>query len=141
MQPVSRRPSALLRPAAAAPAADSDEKAGVARIRLRQPDCGATAMFSSFLEADRKLAAWKTSADAPVQCEFSLLFTDGESISGHYLLWRETHGRPALDVFIKNCLQRQGMKRVKPQASAQIRDQYGNVVDDALLARYDFARA
>jgi hypothetical protein len=116
------------------------EKTGVARIRLRQPERGTTAMFCSLLEADRMLAAWNAVAEVPVQCEFALVFTDGESIAGRYPLWRDGHNRPALCTFIRSCLRCDGMKRSKRRDAARLIDQHGNAVDVSILARYDIER-
>jgi hypothetical protein len=61
-----------------------DEKIGIARIRLRLPACGMTAVVAGFLEADRALMAWKQTRRSVRGCEYAIVFTDGVTLQGKF---------------------------------------------------------
>jgi hypothetical protein len=61
-----------------------DEKIGIARIQLRLPDCGISAVVSEYTDADRALTAWRRANYLSNACDFSILFTDGATIKGRF---------------------------------------------------------
>jgi hypothetical protein len=128
----------LLEPHCTAPVGardDADEKIGIARITLRQPRRGVSVVVAGFFEADRVMLAWKTEARIAIDCEFTVLFTDGALLRGTLPLWCKVAGRPALRVHIRQNLRPDDPGR-RQDREREVVDQYGRAVGEAVLDHY-----
>jgi hypothetical protein len=63
---------------------DTDEKIGIARISLRSPVYGATAVAAGLFEAERALHAWKQAYQPLDAFEYTVLFADGAALHGKF---------------------------------------------------------
>lgn len=113
----------------------SEEKIGIARITLKQPQRGVSALVAGFFEADRLLLVWKSNARKTVDCEFTVSFTDGASLRGTLALWCKARGRPSLWATIRQALRLTDKER-RGDIKRVLVDQYGHVVDEAILENY-----
>jgi hypothetical protein len=77
-----------------------EEKIGIRRIILRQPQHGVQAVLSSFFEANRTLAAWLAQAGGPCICDFEIMYEDGARVAGEYDQRQRGRGLPSLNSFI-----------------------------------------
>lgn len=118
----------------------ADEKIGIARIRLRLPVCGMTAVVSGFFEADRALTAWKQ-ASQPVQaCEYTIQFTDGASLRGTFSSSSRTPKPPSLWRIIQIAT---GMTTATAGLRAHhvLVDRHGNTLSTGFLEHYSLERS
>jgi hypothetical protein len=77
-----------------------EEKIGITRIILRQPQHGVQAVLSSFFEANRTLASWLAQAGDPCICDFEIMYEDGARVAGEYDQRQRGRGLPSLNSFI-----------------------------------------
>ncbi|HTD03258.1 hypothetical protein [Undibacterium sp.] len=124
-------------------AAMYEEKIGVAKIKVKQAHRHLTAVLGGFVEVDRLLLAWGTSAGNPIECEFEITFLDGNIFKGVYEFWCEKSKRPSLSNFIRNCLRapspRFNVANYKPRPKHIIGID-GDVADHSILDRYEIER-
>jgi len=83
---------------------DADEKIGIARIILRLPAYGASVVVSAFCEADRALIVWNQALKLVHSCEYLVVFEDGVSIRGRFLLSSKARTLPSLARMIHTSL-------------------------------------
>jgi hypothetical protein len=117
---------------------DADEKIGVARISLRLPMCGMTAVAAGLFEADRALSAWKQAYQPLEACEYTVLFTDGASLRGRFSASKKRN-LPSLWRIIQVAL---GMTPpIGMRVNHALVDRDGNTLCTTLLEHYSLERS
>ncbi|GGC70939.1 hypothetical protein [Undibacterium terreum] len=119
------------------------EKIGVAKIKVKQASMQLTAVLGGFVEVDRLLLAWGSNTNNPIQCEFEVMFLDGNIFRGVYEFWAQKSKRPSLSNFIRACVRAPSPRfkvanyksRPKP-----IIGKNGDVVEPEILERYEVER-
>lgn len=117
---------------------DTDEKIGIARISLRSPVCGATAVAAGLFEAERALNAWKQASRPLGAFEYTVLFTDGAALHGKFSASKK-RSLPTLWRIIQVAL---GM--ATPAGSCvdhALVDRNGNPLCTTLLEQYSLERS
>jgi hypothetical protein len=119
---------------------DAGEKIGIARIRLRLPVCGMTAVVSGFYEADRALTEWKNSSRPVHACEYTIQFTDGNSLRGRFSFARKRPKLPSLWRIIQTAL---GVTAAAAglQVDHALVDRHGNTLNTRLLEQYSIEKS
>lgn len=74
---------------------DTDEKISIARILLRSPVYGTTAVAAGLFEAERALSVWKQAYEPLDAFEYTVLFTDGSALHGRFSASKK-RGLPSL---------------------------------------------
>lgn len=80
------------------------EKVGLRRIRLSLSCQSLSASVGTFFAADKVLLAWATRHQGPLECEFEIVYDDGQTIAGDYRFFQRPPARPALMVFVRKTL-------------------------------------
>jgi len=113
-----------------------DDKIGIHRIKLTQPQHGLHAILHGFFEANRVLARWATLADVPQQFDFEIVFTNGALMRGLYdPRKKRRRGGLSLNAFIMHCLQPRGMQQ------GELFDGSGNSIKSTFLQQYEITNA
>jgi hypothetical protein len=119
---------------------ESVEKIGIARIRLRLPIRGTTAVVCGFFEADRALSAWKQASRRLHACEYAIQFTDGASLRGRFSSSAKGPKLPSLWQVVQIIL---GV--TAPAAGLRVDhvlvDRNGKALTTGLLAHYSLERS
>lgn len=95
----------------------TEEKVGVAKIRIRQAQAHATAILGSFVAADRLLRAW-AGGDC-CECEFEIVYLDGYQVSGSYPMWQKCTTRQSLGAYVRRVIEDMDVGRFRFGAPGQ----------------------
>lgn len=119
---------------------DAKKKIGIARIRLRLPVCGVTAVVSGFLEADRALTAWKQASRPVHACEYTIQFTDGASLRGRFFSASKKANPPSLWRVVQMPL---GMTKAAAgyRVDHALVDRQGKALATGLLKQYSLEKS
>lgn len=82
----------------------ASEKVGLRRIRLSLSRQCLSASVGTFFAADKVLLGWAMRNQGPLECEFEIVYDDGQTLSGEYRFQRRQTTRPALMAFVRKTL-------------------------------------
>lgn len=80
------------------------EKVGMHHIRLALPRECASARVATFFAADQVLRSWAARTQGTLECEFEIVYHDGQTLAGEYRQRIRTNSRPALTAFVRKTL-------------------------------------
>lgn len=81
------------------------EKVSVRHIRLLLPRQRVSAKVGTFFAADQVLLTWALRTAGVLECEFEIVYDDGQTLAGEYHFKRKAANRPALMGFIRKSIQ------------------------------------